>query len=76
MREVFHGKKIINTGQGWRECTTCNKETKVVIFVEEIDESFCFYCYQNRYGLERFMRKLGDIPKDLGILGFEVREKK
>jgi len=76
MREVFHGKKIINTGEGWTECTTCDKETKVVIFVEEIDESFCFYCYQNRYGLERFMRKLEDIPKHLGILGFEVRQKK
>jgi len=75
MKEVFHGKKIINTGQGWRECLKCNKETKVLIFVEELDESFCFYCYQNRFGLERLMRKLGDIPSDLGILGFEVRDK-
>lgn len=75
VNEVFYGKKIIETGQGWRECLTCNKETKVLIFVEEIDESFCFYCYQNRFGLERLMRRLGEIPKDMGILGFEVRNK-
>ncbi len=74
--EPFFGQKVIKTGQGWEECPTCHKETKVLIFVEEMDESYCFYCYQNRFGLERLMRKLGDIPNDMGILGFEVREKK
>lgn len=76
INEVFYGKKIIKTGNGWNECSFCDKLTKVLIFVEEIEESLCFYCYQNRFGMERLMRKLGDMPKDLGILGFEVRNKK
>jgi len=75
MNEPFHGQNLINTGTGWEECTHCNKETKVLIFVEELDDSFCFYCYQNRFGLERLMRKLNEIPNDVGILGFEVRSK-
>ncbi len=75
MKDPLHGQKLIKTGEGWRVCLTCNKEVKVLIFVEELDESFCFYCYQNRFGLERLMRQIGDIPKDIELMGFEVRYK-
>ena len=76
VNEVFYGKKIIKTGDGWETCVFCHKETKVLIFVEETDESFCFYCYQNRYGINRLKRKLAEIPKDIGELGFDVRFRK
>ncbi len=75
MKEVFHGQKVIKTGGDWSECPICNEESKVLIFVEEIDESFCFACYEKRFGLERLMRKLADIPLDVRSLGFLRRRK-
>ena len=48
----------IESAGAYGECQVCHEEFKSIIYVDDIETDFCFYCYQNRFGLNRFMRKL------------------
>jgi len=43
-------------------CSVCKIQFEALIVVEDLDfDKLCFYCYRNRFGLERFSRKLKDM---------------
>jgi len=60
MKDSLHKYKILESDHN--ECDQCNDKDLPVLFVEEIDESFCFNCYYNRYGLDRFLRRVKEFP--------------
>jgi len=60
MRDNLANYKIIESNNN--ECDQCHDKDKPIIFVEEINESFCFQCYYNRYGFERFLRRVNEFP--------------
>jgi len=60
MKDSLNKYKILESDHN--SCDQCNKQDLPILFVEEINESFCFECYYNRYGFERFMRRYNEFP--------------
>jgi len=52
-------------------CETCGKAFWAVLFVEEENKTYCFYCHRNKFGHERFMFCFNRMSKRGQIGGFE-----
>ena len=71
MKDSLSGYSELQTTND-ESCETCKLYFGSYLLVEEEDfKRYCFYCYQNRYGLRRFLRQINLMSKEADRAGWD-----